>query len=101
MEAARSSKAQPAEGTMLKIASMTAGAALIAGLLVAFPGMSRHVEASTPLPAAKTDRLDLRTTGPACSQRGWPYFETSCLRNPAAPDREAKAARIVSIDRLR
>ncbi len=86
---------------MFKIASMIAGSALIAGLLVAFPGMSLDVEARTPLPAAKTDRLDLRTAGATCSQRGWPYFETTCLRNPAVPGRETTAVRIVSTDRVR
>lgn len=86
---------------MLKIVGMMAGAALIAALLVAVPGMSPEVEASTPNPAAKSDRFDFKPTGSACSQRGWPYFETSCLRDRAAPMREVKAVRLVSTDRLR
>jgi hypothetical protein len=35
-----------------------------------------------------------------CSQRGWPHFETHCLRDAASPTRKAKSARIVTADRL-
>lgn len=86
---------------MIKSLSVMAGAALVAGLLVAVPGMSRDVEASTPAPGAKADRLDFRMTGPACSQRGWPYYEANCLRDASAPTRTVKSVRLVTTDRLR
>lgn len=86
---------------MIKIFSMMAGAALMAGLLVALPGMSSKVEANPSVPGAKSDRIDFKLTGTACSQRGWPHFETNCLRNTTTASREAKVVRIVSTDRLR
>jgi len=47
----------------------------------------------------KGDRLDLRTYGSACSTRGWPYFETTCLRDITSPTRQAPAVRIVTPER--
>lgn len=85
---------------MYKLFAATITAALLAGAATLLPGMADRVEASVPLTGAKTDRLDLRTYGAACSQRGWPYYETSCLRDPASPTREARTVRIVSTDRL-
>lgn len=87
---------------MLKISTALAIAALIAGLIVAVPGLSGDVAASTsPTALAKGDRLDARTFGASCSTRGWPYFETQCLRDPMNPTRDARAVRIVTADRLR
>jgi hypothetical protein len=86
---------------MFKLFAAIALAAILAGLAVVVPGVSEQVEASTPQALAKGDRLDLKTYGTACSERGWPYFETGCLRNLASPTREAKQVRVVTLDRLR
>jgi hypothetical protein len=50
--------------------------------------------------AAKGDRLDLKTYGGACSERAWPHFETTCLRDIASLTREARPVRVVTTDRL-
>ena len=86
---------------MIKLAiAAIAAAAILAGVAVVVPGVSDEVSASTPQPLAKGDRLDLRPTGAACSQRGWPHYETNCLRNPTSPTRQAKVVRVVTVDRL-
>ena len=85
---------------MYKIFAAIAAAAILAGLAVLVPGVTVKVEASTPQAAVKGDRLDLKSYGTACSERGWPYFETSCLRNISSPSREARQVRVVSTDRL-
>jgi len=87
--------------TMYKIVvAAIAAAAMLASVAVLVPGVSDEVSASTPQPLAKGDRLDVKPVGAACSQRGWPHYETGCLRNPTSPTRQAKAVRIVTVDRL-
>jgi hypothetical protein len=49
---------------------------------------------------AKGDRLDIRSYGPGCSDRGWPYYEASCIRYANAANRDAKPVRIIAIDHL-
>jgi len=49
---------------------------------------------------AKGDRLDIRSYGPGCSDRGWPYYEATCIRNANAANRDAKPVRIIALDRL-
>ncbi len=85
---------------MNKIVAATAVAAMLASAAVVVPGLTAKVEASTPKMGVKGDRLDYRPYGTACSQRGWPYFETDCLRNASSPTRQAKAVRLVTTDRL-
>jgi hypothetical protein len=83
---------------MIKIFAAVFGAALLAGAVVVIPGLSPKVEAH--MLSAKGDRLDLKTYGPACSQRGWPYYESSCVRDTASPTRQARPVRMVGTDRL-
>ena len=83
---------------MMKSAYVIA-AALVAAALVALPSMSQ-VRASAPVLGAKGDRADARAIGAACSAREWPYFETSCLRDPSQPFGQARKVRLVSTDRL-
>jgi hypothetical protein len=45
---------------------------------------------------AKTARPDTRGSGPACSERGWSYYQSNCIHNPNG---EAKPMRIVLTDR--
>ena len=56
------------------------------------PGMTPMVNAGTAMQQrvvvisnakAKADRLDIRNYGPGCSERGWPYYEASCIRDAA------------------
>jgi hypothetical protein len=84
---------------MLKAISAVSAAAALVGIFFIVP-LTPSVEAHVPAPGAKTDRLDLKSYGSECSQRGWPHFETHCLRDAASPTREAKSVRIVTADRL-
>lgn len=83
---------------MIKLGAAVLVASFVAGLAVTAPGVTPQVEAHTY--AIKGDRLEARTYGPACSERGWPYFETSCLRDANSPTREARAVRMVGTDRV-
>lgn len=74
-------------------------AALVGAGLIALPSLSQ-VQASAPVLGAKGDRVDARPVGAACSAREWPYFETSCLRDPTQPFGQARKVRMVSTDRL-
>jgi multidrug efflux pump subunit AcrA (membrane-fusion protein) len=82
------------------VVAAIAAAAMLAGVAVLVPGISDEVSASTPQPLAKGDRLDLKPVGAACSQRGWPHYEATCLRNLNSPTRQAKTVRVVTVDRL-
>src|ERR1700739_1261454 len=92
-------------GIMTRIIAAASGAWFLAGNLILLPGMNpvllrAAVVPMTPatstgdVPAnapAKTARPDTRGYGPACSERGWPYYEPNCIHNP---DGEAKPMRI-------
>lgn len=66
---------------MIKALSALAIAAFCAAALTVLPGFAPEVEAGvSSAPLAKSDRLDIRTVGGACSQQAWPNFEASCLR---------------------
>lgn len=83
---------------MIKTISAIAIAAFVAAALTILPGFAPSVEASVPQPLAKSDRLDLRTTGKDCSQQAWPNFEASCLRR-AGTKANVREARLVTADR--
>ena len=80
---------------MIKALSAVAVAAFIAAALTVLPGFARQVSASTPVPLAKADRLDIHPVGTTCSQRAWPNFETSCLR-AAGSKTVVREARLVT-----
>jgi hypothetical protein len=84
---------------MTKILAAVFAAATLAGIAVMIPGLTPQVEAHM-YAVAKGDRLDARTYGAACSQRGWPYFETACLRDTSNPTRQARQVRVVGAERL-
>jgi hypothetical protein len=44
--------------------------------------------------------MEIRNYGAACSERGWPYFETSCLHDTNSPTHEARTVRMVGTDRV-
>jgi len=83
---------------MIKAFSAVAVAAFIAAALTVLPGFAPQVEASTPQPLAKADRLDIRPVGKDCSQQSWPNFEASCLR-AAGSKSTVREARLVTADR--
>jgi hypothetical protein len=83
---------------MIKLIAAVSAAAVLAGALVLTTGMTSAVEAQKY--AIKGDRLDVHPYGTACSNRGWPYFETTCLRDTNSPVRQARVIRNVSPDRL-
>ena len=82
---------------MIKPFAAVSIAAVLAALAVTAPGLTPQVQAH--LYAIKGDRLDAKTYGPACSERGWPYFEASCLRDMTTPNRQARPVRMVGTER--
>ena len=85
-------------GDMIKLGAAVLLASFLAGLAVTAPGVTPQVEARTY--ATKSDQADVRNHGAACSERGWPYFEISCLRDANSPTREARTVRMVGTDRV-
>jgi hypothetical protein len=80
-------------GVMLKTVYAIMVAAFAAACFVGFPSLSMQVEANSPVPGTKGDRADVRPLGSNCSQKAWPYFEASCLRDAErllAPPREVR-----------
>jgi hypothetical protein len=84
---------------MLKTMYAVAAAAIAATAFVTFPSLSPQVEAGTPVAGAKSDRLDTRPLGTACSQHAWPYFEAACLRDAGMAMGQARMVRIVATKR--
>lgn len=82
---------------MLKSLIAIAAAALVAGLVVFLTAVAPEAEAGTQSatqaaiqaanlaeaasrqPRAKGDRLAVFVKGAACSPRGWPHYEQTCL----------------------
>jgi len=83
---------------MIKLGAAVLVGSFLAGLAATTPGAAPQVETHTY--AIKGERLELRNFGPACSEHGWPYFETSCLRDTNSPTFEARAVRMVGTDRV-
>jgi hypothetical protein len=89
---------------MIKIIAAVSGAGLIAGTMMPLPGMSlttTDTSARTTVTSnvsAKGDRLDAHSFGQNCSQRGWPYFEASCIHRTDGGT--AKPVRLVTTDRF-
>jgi len=84
--------------SMIKAFSAIAIAALVAAALTVLPGFAPQVEASTPQPLAKGDRLDIKSFGRECSENAWPNFEASCLRTVGTKT-TVRQARFVTADR--
>jgi len=84
--------------SMIKALSAVAVAAFFAAALTVLPGFAPTVEASTPQPLAKGDRLDIRPVGTNCSVQSWPNFEASCLRR-AGSKTTVREARLVTAAR--
>ena len=83
---------------MYKIFAAVACAFLLTGVVLLLPGMTPIDPVDAAQAYGKADRIDLRSYGPGCSERGWPYYEATCLR--AADKGEVKRVRVVTVDRL-
>jgi hypothetical protein len=84
---------------MLKIYSIMAAAALIAGALVVAPSLS-PVSASTRGALAQTsngkgDRLDTEARL-ACKQQSWPYLDRTCVRDVRTESGSGRTVRMVA-----
>ena len=87
---------------MLKLYSIMAAAALIAGALVIAPSLG-EVSASTrsditQTTGGKADRLDMAARL-ACRQQSWPYLDRTCIRDVRTESGSARKVRLVSTDR--
>jgi len=84
---------------MIKLGAAVLVGSFVTGLIITAPGVTPPVEAHTY--AIKGERLEpVRTFGAACSQRGWPYFETNCLRDTNPPTRDTRPVRMIGTDRV-
>ncbi|MBV8839645.1 MAG: hypothetical protein JO000_24180 [Alphaproteobacteria bacterium] len=84
---------------MIKIYSIMAAAALIAGALVVAPSLS-PVSASTrgqltDTANGKGDRLDTAARL-ACKQQSWPYLDRACVRDVRTESGSGRTVRIVA-----
>jgi hypothetical protein len=70
--------------------------ALLPGMApLSLSGPSTEASAATPTASAEANGLDVKSYGPRCSDKSWPYYEPSCIRDTNAANREAKPVRIV------
>ena len=83
---------------MIKLGAAILVASFVAGLAVTAPGVTPQVEAHTY--AIKGERMEIRNFGTDCSERGWPYFETTCLHDTNSVTHQARAVRMVGTDRV-
>ena len=80
-----------------------AAAALVAGVTVfltpAAPDARAELKVQSTVnpPLAKDDHLPVRVTGPACSLRGWPHYEQSCLFDSRHPADEMRKVRVIAL----
>lgn|SRR5579862_490817 len=91
--AACTAKVANRAGVMMKTLYAIAAAALIVACFVFSPSLTPQVEAGAPALNGKSDRADARVIGGDCSQRAWPYYEASCLRdtsNRLTPPRDVR-----------
>ena len=84
---------------MIKIYSIMAAAALIAGALVVAPSLS-PVSASTRgeltnTASHKGDRLDTEARL-ACKQQSWPYLDRACVRDVRTASGSGRTVRVVA-----
>jgi hypothetical protein len=90
---AKTAKVANRAGAMIKTLYAIAAAAIVAACFVLSPSLTPQVEAGAPALDGKSDRADARVIGGDCSQRAWPYYEASCLRdtgNRLTPPRDVR-----------
>ncbi len=85
--------------------SITAiGAAALAAGLVVFlisagpeARAESQVEDAVHQPHAQDDRLPVLVKRAACSARGWPHYEQSCIFDMRRPANEARTVRVIAL----
>ncbi|MFZ0836147.1 MAG: hypothetical protein WAM77_01725 [Xanthobacteraceae bacterium] len=77
-------------GGVAAVLLLIGGAAMLAG---------GGADARAPRMGVKGDRLDLRPLGSNCSQRGWPYYESECLRDRFKPGGQPEGVRRIGANR--
>lgn len=87
---------------MIKIYTLLAAAALVAGAIVA-PGLSAvsantRVDATETTKAGKGDRLDIASRV-SCKQQSWPNIDRACLTDLRVESGAGKKVRVVTTDR--
>lgn len=85
---------------MIKIFCAIAAAAVVAACFVFSPSLTGQVEAGAPALDGKSDRADARVIGSDCSQRAWPYYEASCLRDTGDRLTPPRDVRFVSLENV-
>jgi hypothetical protein len=86
---------------IFRILSAIAAMAMGAAVVLVLPGVSPDADASTPTSVVKSDRLDIHPMGKDCTQKAWPYYEASCLRNlTQGANGPARPVRMITVDRL-
>jgi hypothetical protein len=87
---------------MMKIYGLIAAAALLAGAVVAAPGLvsasARHDLNTQTTLSAKGDRLDIATRV-SCRQQNWPYLDRSCVADHRTESGSGRKVRVVTTDR--
>jgi hypothetical protein len=87
---------------MIKIYSLIAAAALLAGAVVAVPGLvsasARHDLNTQTTLSARGDRLDIATRV-SCRQQNWPYLDRSCVADHRTESGSGRKVRVVTTDR--
>jgi hypothetical protein len=81
---------------MIKSLSAMAMFALLGASVIALPGFAPEVKAREVAALAKSDRLEIRTTG--CSTQVWPNLAASCLWKSGSPSKILEA-RLVTTPR--
>jgi hypothetical protein len=85
---------------MIKTVYAIAAAAIVAACLVLSPSLSPQVEAGAPAQSGKSDRADVRPLAADCSQKAWPYYEASCLRDTRNRLAQPREVRFVPMDNM-
>ena len=83
--------------TAIIVAALVAGVAVF--LTSGVPGAKAEPQAKAALlqPDAKNDALRALITGTACSSRGWPHYEQSCLFDLRGAAHKAPTVRIIAV----
>jgi hypothetical protein len=85
---------------MMKTLIAGIAAATLLGSVVYVLAASPEVSVGVSLFAYKADPFEARWTGLVCSERAWPYYDNSCLRDPNRPGNRVRTVRVVSADRM-
>jgi hypothetical protein len=81
---------------MVKIIS---ACAVAASVLCAW-SLAPDAPSVDPSAAVKSDQIDASERATACSEYGWPYYDSACLGDARRPVGEEQRVRLVLIDRL-